>query len=293
MPVQSISPGPWVTRILIFALASLLAWALLYWVLPALPSIAGEGRPAFRARFPPVAPTPSPLPRDPAPRCVEQGSIVTACVLRDAELIYAGGGVGGGGELDLLFSEEASRELKVLTSDAVAAPFNLSVNNDRSRPAFDVRHRGAGGGGGGGAAPGSGANGGRLFIFKEPYNIVSFHNMGHLIADDIFPAFHLLHEFALLDVPRSDVVFVLPAQFKQEVAERSIIRDHFSLLTSNPVAFFDSPASFATFDGGAPARFERLLFGWKFHGYAMMDRGNVVPSEAVVGAFRRRAPAAC
>ena len=285
-------PGPWVTRPRLLVLAFAVC-AVLYVGLPhadGLPSLAGEGGPAPRARPPPIAPSPSPHPRDPAPRCIEYASAPTACVLRDAELAYAGAGAGGGGgELDLLLSEEASRDLKVLTSDDVAVPFNLTVNNDRTRPAFDVRHRSGGGGGGGGAAAAGAASGGRLFIFKEPYNIASFHNMGHLLADDIFPTFHLLHELALLDVPLADVVFVLPAQFKQEVAARGIVRDHFSLLTSNPVAFFDRPTSFATFDGGKPARFERLLFGWKYHGYAMMDRGNVVPSEAVVGEFRRRA----
>ena len=201
--------------------------------------------------------------------------------MRDAEFTYAG----GNGELDLLFLKGAGDGLQLLTSDIFAAPFPLAVNNDLTRPVFHVRQR-SGGGGGGGVAP---AERGRVYIFKEPYNIFDFHNMGHLIADDIFPAFHLLHEFALLDVPPSDVVFVLPALFQKEVAARSIVRDHFRLLTSNPVAFFDSPASFATFDGGKPARFERLLFGWRHYGYSLMDRGNVVPSEAVVGAFRRRA----
>ena len=255
-----------VCTLLLFALMSTRAGTGGLLVVHALPPppLPAPGHEAASAPFPhaPVVQVHSPA-ATPIPACFNE-----ACLLHDAEFFTDGG-----------------QNLQVLTSDAAADNTALALNNDPGTLIFHVRHRASSGG--------TNANGGErsrpgLFLAKEPYNIVSFHNMGHLIGDDIFPAFHLLHDFCLHELPRSDIWFVLPARFRDEVGARRIVREHFSLLSANPVEFFDDGGSF-TVDGGKAARYERLLFGWAKHGYSFMDRGMVVPSEAVVDAFRRRA----
>lgn len=108
-----------------------------------------------------------------------------------------------------------------------------------------------------------------------------------VLGDDIFATFHLLHDFALDSVSRSDIWWVLPSYRRTPVGTVGVLREHLDLITANPVVFFDDWRDYEI--DGKPAHFERLLFGWAMYGYSRLDRDQVVPSEATVSAFRRRA----
>ena len=112
--------------------------------------------------------------------------------------------------------------------------------------------------------------------------------MGHVLGDDIFSVFFLMHEFGVHTLPRSQIAVILPAQYREVVEASASVREHFRLLSDNPVAFYDGDTPTAI--SGQPACFPRLLFGWRYFGYSNLDWLDAVkPTETVVSAFRRHA----
>lgn len=194
-----------------------------------------------------------------------------ACLLTDAEFVSSAG--------DVLF-----------TSDEAAEGAELSVRNAPRARSFLVQHRNESGPSRPYSASAcSGAGRQYLYIIKELYYIV---NLGHLIGDEIFSTFHLLFELGLANIPRSDVWVVVSESVDQRfMFAKSIVNEHYNIISSNPVLFMDESDGGPYNIGGQPAYFQRLVFGWDRYGYAYeyAPEGTIIPSEAVVAAFRHRA----
>ena len=196
----------------------------------------------------------------------------SACILTDAEFVYRGGDV-------------------LLTSDITADGEVLSTRNSPGARSFRVQYRNESGGPPRPYSAHARSDAGRqyLYIVKELYYIV---NLGHLIGDEIFSTFHLLYELGLANIPRADVWVVVSESVQQRyMFARSIVNEHYQLISSNPVLFMDASDGGPYKMGGQEAFFQRLVFGWDRYGYAYgyAPEGTIIPSEAVVAAFRHRA----
>jgi hypothetical protein len=98
----------------------------------------------------------------------------------------------------------------------------------------------------------------------------------------------MLFDLGLASLPRSDVWIVVSGGMGMDQRgelTKSIVRQHYDLISSNPVLTTDGFASY--YINEKPAYFQRLAVGWDRYGYAY--EGTVTPTEAVVAAFRRRA----
>lgn len=118
-----------------------------------------------------------------------------------------------------------------------------------------------------------------LFIYKEPYHL---QNIGHLLGDDIWAIFSALYDHNLQSILASDIWMILPGEFEEEVKRRSIISQHYRLVSTNPILFLRGQTT-------NHIVYEKLLTGWDGYGYSMGYIHKTFPNPEKVAAFRRRA----
>lgn len=120
-----------------------------------------------------------------------------------------------------------------------------------------------------------------LFIYKEPYHL---QNIGHVLGDDIFAICSSIFDRGLHNLSASDIWMILPSDFEKEITRRSIIIQHYRLVSSNPILFSRSQVK-----NTHRVVYENLLTGWDGYGYSMGHTHGNFPTTEKVEAFRRRA----
>ena len=94
----------------------------------------------------------------------------------------------------------------------------------------------------------------------------------------------MLLDLGLASIPRSDVWVVVSGAMDQRAElTKSIVREHYALITTNPVLFTDAYGTY-TIDGKL-AYFQRLAVGWDRYGYSWGAWGAMPwPTENAVAA---------
>ena len=122
-----------------------------------------------------------------------------------------------------------------------------------------------------------------IFVFKEPF---SLRNIGHVLGDDIWVIFSRLY-FMNLHNSLDNIHLLIYESNKQKFIKKSIITEHYNLLTDNNIEYFTNIDIQNTKNMDSKTYcYEKLIVGWNKLSYSY---NNDMISLPQVEAFRNRA----